>query len=114
MRALSRNSPPNECLLLADSGLNDLFIEFRPMFNRPPHLALVWEPFFVAVEAGPPRAGLPFLGCLATDVHLSCLKMRDPTARFLSAIYFQVLVLLSWNGGKISVMRKNAGRKLLN
>ena len=70
--------------------------------------------FFVAVQAGPPRAGLPFLGCLATDVHLSCLKMRDLTARFLSAIYFQVLVLLSWNGGKISVMRKNAGRKLLN
>lgn len=68
----------------------------------------------MAVEAGHPRAGLPFLGCLATDVHLSCLKMHDPAALFFSAIYFQVLVLLSWNGEKIWVMRKNSGRKLLN
>lgn len=51
--------------------------------------------FFGSMETSSPKAGLPFLGCLATDVHLSCLKMRDPSARFLSAIYFEVLVLLS-------------------
>jgi len=49
-----------ENLQLAVLAFDYQYIEFQSMFNRPPHLAQVRGPFFVAVEAGPPRAGLPF------------------------------------------------------
>jgi len=47
-------------------------------------------------------------------VHLSCIKLRDPATRFLSAIYFEMLILLSKNREKISAMLKNNERKVLN
>lgn len=50
---------------MADSGLNDLFIEFQPMFNWSPHPTPVWGPFFVAVETTLAGAGLPFPNALA-------------------------------------------------
>jgi hypothetical protein len=34
------------------------------MFNRPPHLAQAWGPFFVHTETSPPGSGLPLLDCL--------------------------------------------------
>lgn len=41
------------------AAFDDQYMEFQPMFNRPPHLAPVWGPFFVATKTRPPWTGIP-------------------------------------------------------
>jgi hypothetical protein len=48
-----------ENLQLAVLAFDYRYIEFQPMFNRPPHLAQVWGPFFRGTETRPRGTGLP-------------------------------------------------------
>jgi hypothetical protein len=51
------------------------YMEFRPMFNRPPHLSQAWGPFFGSVKTSPPWSGLPVTCRLVYSSERQRLKM---------------------------------------